>query len=78
MNIEDLYESNGSVLNTSDDVYTQRVISSRRTPRVRLKNLLRLRRIRERTKLEKLKDMELYYLMYGTLGGEEDSGGGMF
>lgn len=78
MNIEDLFENNGNVLNTENDIYTQRIISSRRTPRVRLKNLLRLRRIRERTKLEKIKDMELYYLMYGSLGGEEDSGGGMF
>lgn len=69
MNIENLFEG----INPTLDIMTQRSITSQRTPRLRLKTLLRLRRIREKRKLEKLKDMELYYIMYGS----DDSGGGM-
>lgn len=74
MNIEDLFESKGFDF-SRNDIYTQRAIGSSRTPRLRLKHLLRLRKVREKNKIEKLKDMELYYLMYGTLGGEDESGG---
>lgn len=70
MKVEDLFES----INPRLDIFTQRVIGSNRTPRLRIKNLLRLRKIRERRKLEKLKDMELYYIMYNEKDG--DGGGG--
>lgn len=70
MKLEDLFEGVSPEL----DIFTQRAISSNRTPRLRIKNLLRLRKIRERRKLEKLKDMELYYIMYGEQGS--DDGGG--
>jgi hypothetical protein len=70
MRTEDLFES----INPQLDIMTQRAISSQRTPRLRLKTLLRLRRIRERRKLEKLKDMELYYIMYGS---DNSNSGGM-
>ena len=69
MTLDNLFEG----VNPQMDIMTQRSISSQRTPRLRLKTLLRLRRIRERRKLEKLKDMELYYIMYG----EADESGGM-
>lgn len=73
MKVEDLFEG----INPQSDIFTQRVVQSSRTPRLRIKNLLRLRKIREQRKLEKLKDMELYYLMYGESGGDE-GGGGVF
>lgn len=73
MKVEDLFEG---AINPQKDIFTQRVISSSRTPRLRIKNLLRLRKIREKRKLEKLKDMELYYIMYGEGGSDDDAGGG--
>lgn len=69
MTLDNLFEG----VNPQMDIMTQKSISSQRTPRLRLKTLLRLRRIRERRKLEKLKDMELYYIMYG----KADESGGM-
>lgn len=48
-------------------------IKSRRTTRLTMAHLLKMRRIREKKKLEKLKDRKLYQLMYAP-----DEGGGGF
>lgn len=48
-------------------------IKSRRTTRLTMAHLLKMRRIREKKKLEKLKDQKLYQVMYSP-----DEGGGGF
>ena len=49
-------------------------IKSRRTTRLTMAHLLKMRRIREKKKLEKLKDRKLYQVMYTP----DDGGGGGF
>jgi hypothetical protein len=48
-------------------------IKSRRTTRLTMAHLLKMRRIREKKKLEKLKDQKLYQVMYSP---DEGGGGG--
>lgn len=49
-------------------------VKSRRTTRLTMAHLLKMRRIREKKKLEKLKDRKLYQVMYAP----DDGGGGGF
>ena len=63
MNLNDLTEGHEKVPR----------IKSRRTTRLTFAHLLKMRRIREKKKLEKLKDRKLYQLMYSS---SDDSGGG--
>ncbi len=48
-------------------------IKSRRTTRLTMAHLLKMRRIRVKKKLEKLKDQKLYQIMYSP---DEGGGGG--
>jgi hypothetical protein len=50
-------------------------IKSRRTTRLTMAHLLKMRRIREKKKLEKIKDQKLYQIMYSP---DEGGGGGGF
>ena len=63
-------------LNESKEEKPKNSIKTKRGARLTMAHLLKLRRIREEKKLSKLKDIELYYVMYGP-GGGDDEGGGM-
>lgn len=69
MDIKDLFESSNDIRNS---LVASRAIGSERNPRLTLRSLLKLRKVREHHKLEKLKDLELYYIMYRN---ETDEGG---
>lgn len=58
---------------TPNDIVTKRKIKSQRGSRLTIEHLLKLRKIRERKKLRKLKDIKLYSIMYS---GSDDGGGG--
>lgn len=55
---------------TENDEEPKKVLS-RRTTRLTMAHLLKMRKIREKKKLEKLKDQKLYQIMYSP-----DEGGG--
>lgn len=56
----------------ADDGVTKRRIKSQRGNRLTIDHLLNLRKIREKKKLRKLKDIKLYKIMYDA---GDDSGG---
>lgn len=64
MNLSDLTESEGRDYK----------IKSRRSSRLTMSHLLKMRRIREKKKIEQLRDRKIYTLMYSP----EDGGGGDF
>lgn len=55
-----------------EDKVFQRRVKSQRGNRLTIEHLLKLRKIRERKKLRKLKDIKLYNIMYNS----NDEGGG--
>lgn len=55
-----------------DDTVTKRKIKSQRGNRLTIDHLLKLRKIREKKKLRKLKDIKLYTIMYS---GDDEGGG---
>lgn len=57
---------------TRDDQVFKKRIKSQRGNRLTIEHLLKLRKIRERKKLRKLKDVKLYNIMYNS----NDDGGG--
>lgn len=53
-------------LSESSTIKKKRVLNSKRSNRLTMAHLLKMRRIREKKKLEKIKDMKLYQIMYSS------------
>ena len=74
MNLDDMY-SKDAENNTEENERKGFLIKTKRSARLTLGHLLKLRSVRENKKIEKKKDLELYYHMYGGGGGGDDVGG---
>lgn len=68
MKIDNLFEA------ATVDIDSYKPLTSKRTHRLTIKALLDIRKQREKRKIDALKDMELYYQMYGNSGSDD---GGM-